>query len=73
MHTVVAIYASLIYMFTAPCVMFLMRADPLRGQVAGGWALEIDTFLDHVKRHYKTYKKSTANCNVHKGTLRYIK
>jgi hypothetical protein len=25
--------------------MFLMRADPLRGQVGGGWALEIETFL----------------------------
>jgi len=25
--------------------MFLMRADPLRGQVRGGWALEIKTFL----------------------------
>jgi hypothetical protein len=22
-----------------------MRADPLRGQVGGGWALEIETFL----------------------------
>ncbi len=25
--------------------MFLMRADPLRGEVGGGWALEIETFL----------------------------
>ncbi len=24
--------------------MFLMQADPLRGQVGGGWALEIETF-----------------------------
>jgi hypothetical protein len=24
--------------------MFLMRADPLRGQVGGGWDLEIVTF-----------------------------
>ncbi len=29
-------------MNTAPYVMFLMRADPLRGQVGGGWALEIE-------------------------------
>jgi hypothetical protein len=29
-----AIYASMIY--TAPCVMFLTRADTLRGQVGGG-------------------------------------
>ncbi len=28
-----------------PYEMFLMRADPLRGQVGGGWALEIETFL----------------------------
>ncbi len=34
----VAIYAPMI--FTAPCVMFLMFADTLRGQVGGGWALE---------------------------------
>ncbi len=25
--------------------MFLMPADPLRGQVGGGWALEIESFL----------------------------
>jgi hypothetical protein len=33
-----AIYGTMIY--TAPYVMFLMRADPLRGQVSGGWALK---------------------------------
>ncbi len=33
------IYAPMIY--TAPCIMFLMHADTLRGQVGGGWALEI--------------------------------
>ena len=32
-----------------PYEMFLMRADPLRGQVGGGWALEIETFLGPVK------------------------
>jgi hypothetical protein len=31
--------------------MFLMCADPLRGQVGGGWALEIETFLSPVKWH----------------------
>jgi hypothetical protein len=31
--------------YTAPYVMFLMRVDPLRGQVGGGWALEIEIFL----------------------------
>jgi hypothetical protein len=45
----VAIYAPMLY--TAPCVMFLMRADPLRRQVGGSWALEIESFLGPVKRH----------------------
>ncbi len=36
-------YAPMIY--TALYIMFLMRADPLRGQVGGGWAPEISTFL----------------------------
>jgi hypothetical protein len=31
-------YAPMIY--TAPCVMFLMRADTVRGEVVGGLALE---------------------------------
>jgi hypothetical protein len=31
--------------------MLLMRANPLRGQVGGGWALEIKTFLGRVKWH----------------------
>jgi hypothetical protein len=39
----------MIYM--APYVMFLMPADPLREQVGGGWALEIETFLGPVKWH----------------------
>jgi hypothetical protein len=39
----IAIYATLIY--TAPYVMFLICADQLRGQVGGGWALEIETLL----------------------------
>ncbi len=48
MTQVITIYATMIY--TAPCIMFLMRAYPkciypLRGQVGGGWALEIDSFL----------------------------
>ncbi len=41
-HEKIAIYAPMIH--TAPSVMFLMRADPLPGQVGGGWALEIDIF-----------------------------
>ncbi len=31
--------------------MFLMRADRLRGQVGGGWAVEIESFLGPVKWH----------------------
>jgi hypothetical protein len=37
--------------YTAPYVIVLMQADPLRGQVGGGWALEIETFLGPVKWH----------------------
>ncbi len=43
----IAIYASMIY--TAPCIMFWMRAYPLREEVGGGWALEILSFLGHTK------------------------
>ncbi len=43
------IYAPMIY--KAPCVMFLMRADTLHGQVGRGWALETESFLGPVKWH----------------------
>ncbi len=33
--TIIAIYAPMIY--TAPCIMFWMRAYPLLGQVEGGF------------------------------------
>jgi hypothetical protein len=46
---IIAIYALMIY--KAPYVIFLMRADPLRGQVGGDWALEIETFFGTVKWH----------------------
>jgi hypothetical protein len=42
-----AIYAPMIY--TATYEMCLMRAEPIRGQVGGVWALEIETFLGSVK------------------------
>ncbi len=45
----ITIYAPMIY--TAPCVMFFMRADTLRGQVEGDWALEMESFLGPVKWH----------------------
>ncbi len=34
--------------YTAPYVMLFMRANPLQGQVGGGRALEIETFLGPV-------------------------
>jgi len=34
--------------YTAPCIMFWMRAYPLRGEVGGGWALEFESFLGPV-------------------------
>ncbi len=40
---------SMIY--TAPCTMFWMRAYPLLGQVRGGWALDIESFLGPLKWH----------------------
>ncbi len=33
--------ASMIY--TAPCIMFSMWADIVRGQVGGGWALKVES------------------------------
>ncbi len=38
LNAIIAIYAPMI-------ICFLMRADPLRGQVEGGWDLEMETFL----------------------------
>jgi hypothetical protein len=43
---ILAIYGPMIY--TAPYVMLFMRANPLQGQVGGGRALEIETFLGPV-------------------------
>jgi hypothetical protein len=37
--------------YTAPCIMFWMRAYPLRRQVGGGRALEFKSFLGPVKWH----------------------
>jgi hypothetical protein len=39
----ITIYAPMIYTF--PCIMFWMRAFPLRGEVGRGWALEFPSFL----------------------------
>jgi hypothetical protein len=37
--------------YTASCVMLLVRAASLRGQVGGSWALDIETFLGPLKLH----------------------
>jgi hypothetical protein len=39
------------YDLYGPYVMLWMRENPLRGQVGGGWALEIQPFLGPVKWH----------------------
>jgi hypothetical protein len=31
--------------YTAPCIMFWMRAYPLQGQVGEGWAMGFESFL----------------------------
>jgi hypothetical protein len=41
----------MIYILYCPVRNALMRADTLRGQVGGGWALEIETFLGPVKQN----------------------
>jgi hypothetical protein len=46
--------------YTAPYVMFSMCVDPLRGQVGGGWALEIEFFLGTVKWHPAVSKKKAG-------------
>jgi hypothetical protein len=40
--------------YTAPSLMFWMRAYLLRGEVGGGWALEFSSFLGPVKWHGET-------------------
>jgi hypothetical protein len=35
--------------YTAPGIMFWMRAYTLRGEVGGSWALEFPSFLGPVK------------------------
>jgi hypothetical protein len=37
--------------YTAPYVMLLIGANLLRGQLGGGWALEIEIFLELVQWH----------------------
>ncbi len=50
--------------------MFLMRADTLRGQVGGGWALEMESFFGPVKWHRAdrrvTFGTQERDAPVHK-------
>jgi hypothetical protein len=52
--------------YTPPFIMFLMRADPLREQVGGGWTLEkeIETFLcpEMATSEAKCGKKKLLHC-----------
>ena len=52
---VLANYAPMIY--TDPSVMFLMRVDPLRGQVGGGWALEIESFFGPCEKWHRSDRR----------------
>jgi hypothetical protein len=42
LNGLITIYAPMIY--TAPCIMFWMRAYRLLGEVGGGWALQFECF-----------------------------
>ncbi len=44
--------------YTAPCIMFQMRAYPLHGEVGGGWALEFPSFLGPVKWEQSDWRVS---------------
>jgi hypothetical protein len=76
---ILAIYAPIIC--TAPCVMFLMRAECRSITWASGRGLGPGNreFLGPVKWHLADRRvpfgpqKTRTNCNVHKETLRYIK
>jgi hypothetical protein len=61
--TVIAIFGLMLY--TAPYVMPLMRANPLQGQVGGGWALEIETFCRRVKWHHAVGRVPFGAQNSH--------
>jgi hypothetical protein len=65
----ITIYAPKIY--KAQCLMFWMRAYPLRGQVGGSWALNIANFLGLVKWHRADRLSAIlwgVEEQVHKGT-----
>jgi hypothetical protein len=60
-------------MKTAPMiyVMFLMRADPLRGQVGGGCALEMETFLGPLKWHRADLMDLPASKHYVQGRMKH--
>jgi hypothetical protein len=60
-------YAPMIY--TAQCIMFWMRAYPLRVQVGEGWALEFESFLGPVKWHEADRRVPFGVQNIMHGAL----
>jgi hypothetical protein len=64
---ILTIYAPMIY--TASCIMFWMRAYPLRGEVGGGWALEFESFLGPVKWHPADCAIRCIGCFMHTRLL----
>jgi hypothetical protein len=58
--------------YTAPCIMFWMRAHPLLGQVGGGWALEFKSVLGLVKWHRADRRVPFGAEKTQETTVRYI-
>ncbi len=58
---IIAIYGPMIY--TAPYILRLMRANPLQGQVAVGWALEIEQSGDSKKFRFSGRNPSPCPSN----------
>jgi hypothetical protein len=48
--------------YTAPCIIFWMRAYPFRGEVGWGWAPEFKSFLGPVKWHRADRR---VECHLH--------
>jgi hypothetical protein len=56
--------------YTALCIMLCMRAYPLLGQVGGGWALEISSFLGP-KWHSLPEVEITQRKKIHRLAYRF--
>jgi hypothetical protein len=58
--------------YTAPCIMFMIRSDPLLEQMGGGWALEIDNFLGPVKWHRADRRVLFGAQTIRDGFLMFV-